>query len=232
MVDIIEEKVELRLIDTRELVKEAKILKEAKRIADQAKKVKRQLTFSRPSELIQAGEREVLPKKQQRAQTRVGAVTSGRTQNAFTALQKKIKELEKKQKKAAKKINEFQDKIVDKLEGAKSFLTAGSLPAGALGAFGGIAARFGPLGIAVAAIVSFVVPQYFEQFDRGGIFSTKLKITEKEKNIVDIDYVIDVRSGTKFLTSDLRIVQKAPESSNTLNLQYEHVRYVSQELGR
>jgi len=63
MVDIIDEKVELRLIDTRELVKEAKNLKEAKLLADQAKKVKRQLTFSRPSELIQAGEREVLPKK-------------------------------------------------------------------------------------------------------------------------------------------------------------------------
>lgn len=232
MVDIIEEEVELRLIDTRELVKEAKKLKEAKRLADQAKKVKQQLSFSRPSELIQAGEREVLPKKQQRAQTRAGAVTSGRTQNAFNALQKKVKELDKKQKKTAKKILEFQDKIVDKLEGAKSFLNAGSLPAGALAGFGGIAARFGPLGIAVAAIVSFIVPQYFEQLDRGGIFSTKLKVTEREKNIVDIDYVIDVRSGTKFLTSDLRIVQKAPESSNTLNLQYEHVRYVSQELGK
>ena len=232
MVGIIEEEVELRLIDTRELVKEAKKLKEAKRIADQAKKVKRQLTFSRPSQLIQAGEREFLLKKEARAQTRVGAVTSARTASVFTAMQKKIKELEKKQKKTVAKIDEFQDKIVDKLEGAKSFLTAGSLPAGALGAFGGIASRFGPLGIAVAAIVSFIVPQYFEQFDRGGIFSTKLKITEKEKNIVDIDYVIDVRGGTKFLTSDLRIVQKSPDTSNTLNLQYEHVRYVSQELGR
>lgn len=232
MVDIIEEEVELRLIDTRELVKEAKKLKEAKRIADQAKKVKQQLTFSRPSQLIQAGEREFLRKSEARAQTRTGAVTSARFGNEFTKLQKKIKELEKKQKNVTKKISEFQDKIVDKLEGAKSFLTAGSLPAGALGAFGGIAARFGPLGIAIAAIVSFIIPQYFEQFDRGGIFSTKLKITEKEKNIVDIDYVIDVRSGTKFLTSDLRIVQKAPDTSNTLNLQYEHVRYVSQELGR
>ena len=37
MVDIIEEKVELRLIDTRELVKEAKALKEAKLLADSAK---------------------------------------------------------------------------------------------------------------------------------------------------------------------------------------------------
>jgi len=232
MADIIEEEVELRLIDTRQLVKEAKKLKEAKLLADQAKKVKRQLTFSGPSTLIQAGDREVLPKKQQRAQTRVGAVTSGRTGNMFTELQKKVKQLDKKQKNSIKKIDEIQDKIVNKLEGAKSFLNTGSLSAGTLGAFGGMASRLGPIGIAIAAIVSTLVPAYFEQFDRGGIFSTKLKITEKEKNIVDIDYVIDVRSGTKFLTSDLRIVQKAPDTSNTLNLQYEHVRYVSQELGK
>ena len=77
-----------------------------------------------------------------------------------------------------------------------------------------------------------IVPQYFEQFERGGIFSTALPITEREKNIVDIDYVVDVRSGTKFLTSDLRMAQKAPETSNTLNLRYEHIRYTSQELGK
>jgi len=232
MVDIVEEEIELHLVDTSQLVAEAKKLKEAQRIKKQNDKIQKKLTTSTAPVSFIGDPKDTLPKRQAKIQTRAGAITGQKTASVFTEMQKKLKELEKKQKKAIKKINEFQDKIVDKLEGAKSFLTAGSLPAGALGAFGGIAARFGPLGIAVAAIVSFIVPQYFEQFDRGGISSTKLKITEREKNIVDIDYVIDVRSGTKFLTSDLRIVQKAPESSNTLNLQYEHVRYVSQELGR
>ncbi len=232
MVDIVEEEIELHLVDTSQLVAEAKKLKEAQRIKKQNDKIKKQLTFSKPSELIQAGEREVLPKRQARAQTRVGAVTSGRTGNAFTALKKKVKELEKKQKKAVAKIDEFQDKFVDKLEGAQSFLTSGSLSSGALGLLGGIASRFGPIGIAIATIVSAFTAEFFNQFQRGGIFSTKLPITEREKNIVDIDYVVDVRSGTKFLTSDLRIVQRAPETSNTLNLSYEHIRYVSQELGK
>ncbi len=231
MVDIVEEELELHLVDTSQLVAEAKKLKEAQRIKKQNDKITKELTKG-VSPLGITRDRDILPKAFAKKQTRKGAITGQKTANAFTAMQKKIKELEKKQKKTIKKINEFQDKIVDKLEGAKSFLTAGSLPAGALGAFGGMAARFGPLGIAIAALVSFIIPQYFEQFDRGGIFSTKLKITEREKNIIDIDYVIDVRSGTKFLTSDLRIVQKAPDTSNTLNLQYEHVRYVSQELGR
>lgn len=231
MVDIVEEEIELHLVDTSQLVAEAKKLKEAQKIKKENDKIQKDLTKG----ILPLGvtaEGKVLPKALAKKQTRKGAITGQKTANAFTAMQKKLKELEKKQKKTIKKINEFQDKIVDKLEGAKSFLNAGSLPAGVLGAFGGIASRFGPLGIAVAAIVSFIIPQYFEQFDRGGIFSTKLKITEKDKNIVDVDYVIDVRSGTKFLTSDLRIVQKSPESSNTLNLRYEHIRYVSQELGK
>jgi len=227
--DIVDEQVELRLIDTRQLVAEAKKLKEAKRIADEAKKIKPQISFSQapfatPSETI--------PKSQQKAQTRLGAIKGQNTFSAFTDMQKKIKELEKKQKKALKKINDFQEKFVDKIDTAKSFLSAGTLESGALGLFGGVASRFGPIGIIVAAVVATIVPQYFQEFERGGVFSTSLKITEKEKNIADIDFVIDVRSGTKFLTSDLRMAQKAPESSNTLNLRYEHIRYTSQELGK
>jgi len=227
--DIIDEEVELRLIDTRQLVAEAKKLKEAKRIADEAKKIKPQLSFSQapftaPSETI--------PKSQEKAQTRLGAIKGQNTFKAFTAMQKKIKELEKNQKKALKKLDDFQDKFVDKLQGAESFLTSGSISAGALGVFGGIAARFGPIGLLIASAVSAITTQFFQEFERGGIFSTALKITEREKNIVDIDYVVDVKSGTKFLTSDLRMAQKAPETSNTLNLRYEHIRYTSQELGK
>lgn len=235
MVDIVEEEVELHLVDTSQLVEEAKKLKEAQRIKKQNDKIikSRQKVIAKGVSPFGVGKRgDALPKALEKAQTRKGAITGQKTGNAFTAMQKKLKELEKKQKKAIKKIDDFQDKFVDKLEGAQSFLTSGSISSGALGLLGGIASRFGPIGIAIASLVSVFVSGFFDQFERGGIFSTKLPITEREKNIVDINYVIDVRSGTKFLTSDLRIVQKAPDTSNTLNLQYEHVRYVSQELGR
>ncbi len=231
MADIVEEEIELHLVDTRQLVEEAKKLKQAEKIKKKNDKITKELTKG-ISPLGITRDRDVLPKAIEKAQTRKGAITGQRTGNAFTAMQKKIKELEKKQKNAIKKIDDFQDKFVDKLEGAQSFLTSGSLSSGALGLLGGVAARFGPIGIAIASIVSAFTAEFFNQFQRGGIFSTRLNITEREKNITDIDYVIDVRSGTKFLTSDLRIVQKAPETSNTLNLQYEHIRYVSQELGK
>ena len=252
MADIVEEEVELHLADTRQLVEEAKKLKQAERIKKRLDNVlKKSPTQLREEKALlkrlnqQALTKGIsplgigggsaggaLPKSIAKAQTRVGAVTGQRTGNAFRDLQKKIKKMEKAQKKALKKIDDFQDKVIDKLDVAKSFLASGSVAGGALGVFGGIASRFGPIGIAIAAIVATVVPQYFEQFERGGIFSTKLAVTEREKNIADIDYVVDVRSGTKFLTSDLRIAQKAPDTSNTLNLRYEHIRYVSQELGK
>jgi len=230
--DIIEEEIELHLVDTTQLVEEAKKLKEAQRIKKANDKIQKQLTFSKPSPFIQAGPREALPLRESRAQTRVGAVKSAQTGNEFTKMQKRLKELEKKQKKALKKFDDFQDKYLDKIDTAKSFLSAGSLEGGALSVFSGVASRFGPIGIAITAIVATIIPGYFEQYERGGIFSTKLAITEREKNIADIDYVVDVRSGTKFLTSDLRMAQKAPDTSNTLNLRYEHIRYTSQELGK
>jgi len=229
MAGIIDEEVELRLIDTRLLVKEARKLKEAKRIADETKKIKPRLSFSQAPFLSPD---ETLPKSNQKAQTRTGAIKGQNTFQAFIAMQKKVKELEKKQQKAIKKIDNFQDKFIDKLNGAESFLTSGSILGGTLGVFGGIATRFGPIGILITSAVTAITSQFFQEFERGGIFSTKLPVTEREKNIVDIDYVVDVRSGTKFLTSDLRMAQKAPDTSNTLNLRYEHIRYTSQELGK
>lgn len=250
MVDIVEEEIELHLIDTRDLVEEAKKLKQLERI----KKRQNDLLKKSPSQLREekamlkrlnqqslskgvsplglASSGDVLPKGFGKEQTRAGAIKGQNTSNAFRELQKKIKELEKKQKKAIKKVNEFQEKFVDKIEGAQSFLTSGNLTAGGLGVLGGIGARFGPIGIAITTLVTALVSELSEQFDRGGIFSTKLPITEREKNIADVDFVNDVRSGTKFLTSDLRIAQKAPDTSNTLNLRYEHIRYTSQELGK
>lgn len=232
MVDIIDEEVELRLIDTRQLVAEAKKLKEAKRIADEAKKIKPQLTFGQAPFAVEG---QTLPKSQQKAQTRTGAVKGQNTFRAFTEMQKKIKQaesqikkLESTQKKIKRLTDEVKDKVLDKISIAGDVFQSGGSPAVLLGTTLG---RFGPIGLMVASIVLPLFGLFSKEFERGGLFSTKLKITEREKNIVDVDFVIDVRSGTKFITDDLRIAQVAPERSNTQNLKYEHIRYVSQELG-
>lgn len=223
--DIIDEEVELRLIDTRQLVEEAKKLKEAKRIADEAKKIKPQLSFSQAP--FTAPE-QAIPKSQQKAQTRTGAIKGQNTFSAFTAMQKKIKLLEKNQKKNKKETDNFRSELFDKLAIGNNVISGTDIP----GAVTSVATKFGPIGIAVAAIISAVLPSFFKQLERGGIFSTKLPITQQEKTINDIGFVVDVASGTKFLTSDLRISQKTVDTSNTQNLRYEHIRFVAQENGK
>lgn len=227
MADIVDEEVELRLIDTRQLVEEAKKLRQAKNLVDQAKKVKKDLAVGLPAVPFIGDEGPTLPSEAKK-QTRAGAIRGQKTTSAFKDLQKKIKDFERKQKEIKKKVDEFQDKILDKLDLGATFIGSGGSPAVLLTTTLG---RFGPIGLLVASIVIPLFGLFSKEFERGGLFSTKLKITEREKNIVDVDYVIDIRSGTKFITGDLRIAQVIPENSNTQNLKYEHIRYVSQELG-
>jgi len=223
MVDIVEEEVELHLIDTKQLAKEAEKLKEAKKIREESDKLKQKKKKPLTDRQIdKAGERR---------DKQLTAKESKVEKQKKTKVQKQIKNLEKKQKVAFKKIDKFQNDFVNKLEAGKN--TVSNIDQLQLAGIGfNLASRFGPIGIAIAALVSALLSQLPKEFERGGIFATPLKITEREKNIVDIDYVVDVRSGTKFLTSDLRIAQKAPDTSNTINLRYEHIRYVSQELGK
>lgn len=223
MSDIVDEEVELHLIDTKQLAKEAEKLKEAKKIKkdfDKLKGKKKKPLTNRQMDKADERRDKQLTKKEKKSE-----------KEKKSKVQKQIKEIKKKQKKALKKIDQFQDKFVSELNSAKNMLSPVDAVQG-IGIIHNSLGRFGPIGAAVAAIAGAMAFELIKQYERGGIFATPLKITEKEKNTVDIDYVIDVRSGTKYLTSDLRVVQKAPETSNTLNLQYEHVRYVSQELGR
>jgi len=91
MADIIDEEVELHLVDTSQLVAEAKKLKEAQRIKKENNKIKKQLTFSQAPFTAPS---ETLPRKEAKAQTRAGAIKGQNTFSAFTDMQKKIKQLD------------------------------------------------------------------------------------------------------------------------------------------
>ena len=99
--------------------------------------------------------------------------------------------------------------------------------AGLTGALG----KLGPIGLIIASVISPLLAFGGESLERGGVFSTKLPVTKDTLTVNDIDVLADVNSGTKFLTSDLRIVQGAPSQSNTQNEKYEHVRFVMQNNG-
>lgn len=227
----VEEEIDLKLLDTSKLVEEANKLREAKKIARDAEKLEKRLTSSGSSSLITANSADrqsgVLT-KDLKAQSRTGAVTGANFNNAFRAEVQKRKKLEQQIKKANKKINDFEEKIVSKLDFANN-LIGGDLQTSALSFLG----RFGPIGAVIASAVPGIVSLVLDEFTKiSGVFSTRLQVRRNTLTINDIDEAANVRSGTKFLTGDLRIVQKAPDTSNTQNLRYEHVRYVMEDLGR
>jgi len=166
MVDIIEEKVELRLIDTRQLVEEAKKLKEAKRIADQSKKVKKELTSSGTPIPFIGAINPPLPSDAKK-QTRLGAIRGQNTTNAFRDLQKKIKELESKQKKIKKLTDKVKSKILDKIDLAGDVLQSGGNPLSLVTTSLG---RFGPIGLIIAGAITSVFGLFSKEFERGGLF--------------------------------------------------------------
>ena len=228
----VEEEIDLKLFDTRKLVEEAKNLREAKRIEQESRKLERKLTSSGSSSLITANSPDRASgtlTKDLKAQSRTGAVTGANFNNAFLAEVKKRKKLEFDLKNTKKDFKKFEDKLFGRIGAASDILGSGNLQSGALSALG----KFGPIGAIIASAIPGIVSLVLDEFSkRAGVFSTKLKVTRQALTINDIDDLSNVRSGTKFLTSDLRVVQGAPENSNTQNLKYEHIRYVMEDLGR
>ena len=249
MSDIVDEKLELRLIDTRQLVEEAKKLKEAKRIKEEQNKLlkkdpnqlreekellkrlkegkKKPLTSSSAPTPFIGEEGPTLPNEAKK-QTRTGAIKGQNTFNAFREAQKKIKELERKQKQDKKQSDKFKNDVMNKVINSQNIFS-GEI---GLGDGAAILSRFGPIGMAIAAIAVPIITQLQKQFQRGGVFSIFLKEKVQAKTIIDEDELNLARSGNKFLTSDLRIVQGIPQSSNTQNIKYEHIRFTAQTLGQ
>lgn len=291
MADGIDDTVDIRLIDTRQLVEEAKKIREAEKLAKDAESVKKKLAEGKSPIVAKEIEAEALPKgfeqkitdekliaglgpliekkveevldtKERKkpltssaspittqhpeealpkgffgasAQTRIGAISGAKTVNAFKEAEKKTKELEKK----IKQLEDEQTSFI------KSFKQVGSTVAGlggsltSLSGLGGLVSRLslaaGPVGIIIATVIStalFAVSEFMKQYERGGVYSTKLKVTQQALTVNDVEDQNAFRAGTKYITSDLRIVQHAPSESNTSNIKYEHIRYALDDLGR
>ena len=105
--DGIRKEVPLNLISDADLKREADKIREAKKLKTQAEKLT-------PIGTPGGGPGDVLPKGSAKGQTRKGAVTANRTENAFQELQRKVKESEKKvniAEKRAEKIGEDNKRL-------------------------------------------------------------------------------------------------------------------------
>ena len=219
----VEEEIDLKLFDTSKLVQEAKKLREAKRIEKEAQSLDKRLTSSGSSSLITANSSDRASgalTKDLKAQSRTGAVTGANFTSAFNVQVAKTKKLEADVK---KKLKKFEDRIFGGIDDISGVVQGGPLA---------ILGRFGPIGAIIASAIPGIAALVLDQYNkRGGLFSKFLKVTKQAETVNEIEELTNVRGGVKFLTSDLRIVQGAPNNSNTQNLKYEHVRFVMEDLG-
>lgn len=292
MPEDVDETVDLFLIDTRQLVEEARKIRQAEELAKKSKQAKRDLAEGKaPIEQAIQTDEETLPRGYQapisdekliaglgpliekkvedvidqkaRAkpltsstsplpsptnntalpkgffggsdQTRLGAIAGAKTTNAFNEAIKKQKQLENQIKTIKKDQESFLNsfKNINKMAlgapGALSSLAGIAGLVSRLGVFGG------PAGIIIATVVTTVlgaVSEILKQFQRGGALSTSLKEPQQARTLNNVEDDNAYRSGTKYITDDLRVVQKAPNSSNTANIKYEHIRYTVETAGR
>jgi hypothetical protein len=239
----VDDNVELHLIDTRQLVEEARKISQAKRLTREAETTKKKL-FAGVSPLgTFTLESANLPKGffTGAEQTRRTAISGARTDNAFREQQKKQadldanlvklrKELDDKLKKMEKEQKEFEDKLFGGLKTFGGIMSGGTagLPSAVLSQL----SRFGLVGAIIAGSLSTIEVEMQKQFERGGALSTKLKVLPQALTLNDVNVENAERAGTKYISSDLRIVQRAPQSSNTSNIKWESIRYTMDNLGR
>lgn len=282
----IDDTVSIHLIDTRLLVEEAKKIREAQKLADEADGVKKRLAEGRApfispetdedvlprgfeqkitddkllsglgplvekkveeildqkirtrpltsssSPIISPDDREALPKGffQGTPQTREGAISGARTDNAFREQQRKQKALEDEIKKLKKQQHDLETKLIGNIQ------TVGNAISNPIGTvFGSLMqklGKFGVIGAVIAGSAGVIYEEILKQFERGGVFSTRLKFPQQALTLNNIEDDNAYRSGTKYITDDLRVVQKAPNNSNTANLKFEMVRYTVENAGR
>lgn len=226
----IDDEMELHLFDTRKLVEEARKLRKAKDLIKQNQVIQKKLTAG-ISPLGMGSLSSNVPKGffAGGPQTSKGAVTGANTNNQFKALQQHTKDLENQLKKIQKQQDDFQDKMIGSFNLARQVISnPSSIPNVILSKIG----RFGIIGSLIAGSAGTIIEELSKQFQRGGVFSTALKVTKQAQTLNDVETENEYRSGTKYITNDLRIVQKSPQSSNTSNIKYETIRYTMESLGK
>jgi hypothetical protein len=227
----VDDKIELHLIDTRELVEEARKLRKARDLVRANQAVQKKLTAG-ISPLGMGISQTNLPKGffAGGPQSFQGAVKGAQTNNAFKTLEQKTRDLEAKIKAGEKTQLDFQKQVFGSIGLAHQITSSNgaALPSILLSKLG----KFGIIGSLIAGAFATVIDEGAKQLQRGGVFSIFLKTTKQTRTLNDVDIENEERSGNKYITSDLRVVQKSPQSSNTSNIRFESIRYTVENLGR
>jgi len=216
----------LNLISDADLKREADKIRQAKKLQAEASKLGPIGTPLPPGG-------EALPKGQDKGQTRKGAVTANRTENAFqeqvrkakeeAAKAKKVeKELEKKLKLLEKKQKEFETKIKILIDSGGEILQ--NPEAAIQNNILALAQKFGPAGIAIT-LVPQIVDALLAEFEDGGIFDTRVKEIQQVGSMAAVKYLADIEAGVVLFNQSGYLTDEPPGINNTEKLVAGQQRY-------
>ena len=214
------------------LISDADLKREADKIR-QAKKLKAESDKLGPIGTPLAPGGPAVPKAGAKGQTRKGAITANRTQNAFQELQNKVKKAEKDAadaKKAAEKAKKDSDKKIKELDSKLQNVVdqGGDLlknPEAAIqSGILNLASKAGPAGLAIA-LVPQIIDAVLDEFEDGGVFDTRVKEIEEASVLGPIEYLVDINSGLVLFAQSGYLSNEPPTIVNTDRLVAGQMRY-------
>lgn len=237
---MVKEDIEIELISTEELIREAQKIKEAKRLAREANQVKRELTAGiAPISFGFDSSTGATPKAAffgSEVQTRLAAITGARTDSAFKQWQSNQRQLERKIADLEKNQINMLEKMLGVQATPRGLMSIPTIipvtPQQGLSKLFTFIGKWGIIGSLIVGAGSTILDIITSQFEPGGIWFRGIKVPRQVYTLNDVEESNAYRSGNKYITDDLRIVQRAPNSSNTANLKYEHIRYTMDSLGK
>jgi len=147
------------------------------------------------------------------------------------ALKQEQKEAEEHRRELAKKLAS-QRKIVSSIQkGEQDFFAMSRNPLGfGMGKMTGLLMKGGIYGIIALAVIS-MAQQIFEEVKKlyapGGPFDIRKQMLDRDRELIELDHLLDRRGGRVFFTADTDLVQGSPEinSGNTNRIVQHTLRY-------
>lgn len=171
---------------------------------------------------------------------------TGGMQQRIQQLEAELLEAEKNRKNADKqskkeraentrRIAENRKELANMQSQVQEALSFSRNPMGAImgkfrGAIGG-AGMAGVLALFALAVAEQVMDLIEKQFAPGGRFDVRKMMLDRDREIEDLENIIDRRAGRVFFTSDVELKQGVVETSNTERLRDRMIRYQALHLG-
>jgi len=155
----------------------------------------------------------------------------GKREDLIKGLKETDKRAEKERKENSRRLAQ-QRKILGTIQkGEQEFFSMGRNPIGfGMGKMTGMLAKGGIYGLIALAVIS-MAQQIFEEVKKlygpGGPFDIRKQMMDRDREMIEIEHIIDRRAGRVFFTADTDLIQGSPEinSGNTNRVVQQTLRY-------